>query len=145
MEMLLARNVEQKSRTLGRLYLNAFFECFTVEDVVRRDDPSTPANEGAKVDGETAIPAGTYPVVLQDSPKFGPDTLTLLNVPGFDYIRMHSGNTEKDTEGCLVVGSTRTETGVGDSRAALKALKAKVVPQLKAGERCSIRVVDVPR
>lgn len=137
MELMLARDQEQATRTLGRLYVDGRFECYTVEDVRRPD--------GVKVKGETAIPAGCYKLALRDSPRFGKDALWLLDVPGFEWILIHAGNTEKDTEGCLIVGRVRTATGVGESRLALQALRDKLLPLLKAGVACQIRVLDVPR
>ena len=82
-----------------------------------------------KVWGETAIPTGKYQLVFETSKKFGPQTLTLLNVPGFEAIRIHSGNTEEDTEGCLIVGYQLTATNIirpGSTRPCLKDLKEKV-------------------
>src|SRR6185369_5881971 len=144
MELMLARDQLQTARTLGRLYLDGRFFCFTVEDVERVDpNPATPENE-AKVAGETAIPIGLYRLKLEDSPKFGKETLTLCDVPGFTVIRIHAGNTEKDTEGCIIVGLQRTPTGVASSRDALKALRDELVPRLRSGEACHIRVLDVP-
>lgn len=87
--------------TLGRLYIDGRFECFTLEDEYRGDDPSK------KVKAETAIPCGTYPLKLTHSPRFGRVLPLVENVPGFVGIRIHAGNDADDTEGCLLVGTSR--------------------------------------
>ena len=92
--------------------------CYTLEDPIR----------DAKIHGKTAIPAGSYRVVLQNSPRFGPDTITLLDVPNFQHIRIHAGNSVDDTEGCPLVGLELSENGLkgGTSAPALRILKALV-------------------
>ena len=127
MEITVKRMKFYKEGTIGQMYLDGEFFCFTLEDVVR-EVPGEPV-EKWKVPGETAIPTGKYQVVLQNSPHFGHDTPTLLKVPGFDYIRIHSGNTDKDTEGCLILGYRTTETGkiaYGSTRPAVRDLKEKL-------------------
>jgi len=92
--------------------------CYTLEDPVR----------DVKIQGKTAIPAGTYRVTLENSPKFGPDTITLHNVPDFTSIRVHGGTTVEHTDGCPLVGLELSETGLepGTSQPALRILKALV-------------------
>lgn len=80
--------------TLGELYLDGEFFCFTLEDTVR----------DCKVPGETAIPEGSYEVLVTNSPRFKRKLPLLINVPGFDGIRIHPGNSAEDTSGCLLVG-----------------------------------------
>lgn len=99
--------------------------CLTLEDAIRAP--------GVKVPGQTCIPPGRYRLRLITSPKFGPDTPSLDDVPGFTAIRIHAGNVIEDTEGCLVVGDTRsrlvaTRPWIGRSRIAL----ARFVHLLKA-------------
>jgi hypothetical protein len=82
--------------TVGKLSVNGAFFCFTLEDRVR---------EGAiKVEGTTAIPEGHYGVDLTFSPKFQKVMPLLRNVPRFEGVRIHTGNTSKDTDGCVLVG-----------------------------------------
>lgn len=84
--------------TIGRLYVDDVYECYTLEDKVRE--------AGVKVPNETAIPTGTYKVVVDHSIHFGKDLPHILNVMGFEGVRIHSGNTDKDTEGCILLGDT---------------------------------------
>lgn len=124
MRLILERYDCDDGRTIGKLFVESRFFCWTLEDPIRMDpDPSTPENE-AKIPGRTAIPAGVYQLTFEDSPKFGPDTLTLLGVPGFTHIRIHAGNTPEDTEGCILVGDQRSENAIHQSRQALRRLKA---------------------
>lgn len=81
--------------TLGDLYIDGVFECIVLEDVVRN---------GPKVPHETAIPEGKYEVRITWSPRFKRHLPLLIDVPGFDGIRIHPGNTVADTSGCLLTG-----------------------------------------
>ena len=82
------------------------FECFTLEDVVRP----------VKIPKETAIPAGTYEVAVTFSERFQRWLPLLLNVPNFEGVRIHPGNTAADTEGCILVGTARDTDLVTHSR-----------------------------
>ena len=112
MHLRLDRDWPDSERTIGRLYNDDAFLCYTLEDRVR------PAGE-AKVYGETAIPAGTYAVVLDYSPKFKRILPHVLNVPGFEGIRFHGGNTEADTLGCILVGMERDAARIHNCAPAL--------------------------
>ncbi len=96
--------------TAGKLYVDGRFFCYTLEDKIRP----------AKIKGETAIPYGTYQVLLTHSPKFGKVVPLISDVPGFSGIRIHPGNTTADTEGCLLVGDSLSEdkTQLSGSRTA---------------------------
>ena len=143
-ELLLQRRPSVEDTTLGVLYRGTTFECYTLEDVIR-EIPGQPVDTW-KVRGKTAIPAGRYRIGLVTSPRFGPQTMTLLGVPGFDLIRIHAGNDDADTEGCLLVGRAVHEDPTGDggnlveSRAALAALKEKVVAAIAKGDAVWITV-----
>lgn len=86
--------------TIGNLYIENKIFCFTMEDVCRPN--------GEKIKGQTAIPFGKYKIGLRYSPKFskkyGHDMLWIMDVPQFEYILIHPGNTRFHTEGCLLVG-----------------------------------------
>lgn len=91
-----------RDATAARLDFNGDRFGFIIEDVDRGlnqfDDLAD--IEAVKVRGLTAIPAGRYRIGLRDSPKHGKDTLYLIDVPGFEYIDIHPGNTAADTMGC---------------------------------------------
>ena len=119
--LLLQREPSDDQKTFGTLYIDDEYECETLEDVVR----------DAKIKGETAIPAGRYRITLENSPKFGPGTITVNDVPGFSGVRIHAGNTHKDTHGCPLVGQDRDDAGLVRSRPALAALKPKIAAALQ--------------
>ncbi len=142
LELLLQRHPTVKATTLGRLSVDAVEQCDTLEDVIR-EVPGEPVVSW-KIPKQTAIPAGRYRLTLVTSPKFGPETLSIEGVPGFADIRIHAGNVDEDTEGCVLVGMAATDLGDGGevvhSRAALAALKALIVPRLEAGEEGWIEI-----
>lgn len=102
--------------TIGELSINGKFQCYTLEDIER----------DVKVYGATAIPKGTYKVIITFSNRFKRLLPEILNVPDFKGVRIHSGNSPEDTEGCLLVGNTRGIDFVGESRKAFQALFAKL-------------------
>ncbi|MCI0408879.1 MAG: DUF5675 family protein [Acidobacteria bacterium] len=143
MHLRLQRRFTIKDTTLGELYVDDLPVCDTLEDPIR-EVLGKPVSEW-KIAGKTAIPAGTYRLYLANSPKFGPDTISLEEVPGFSLIRIHAGNDDADTEGCILVGTAVLDpTGDGgnlsNSRVALKSLKEMVVPVLQAGEVVPITI-----
>ncbi len=132
MELVLKRTRLRDTITTGQLYVDGEYFCFTLEDKVR-EVQGEPV-EKWKVKHETAIPYGSYKVTLENSPKFGPETLTLLNVPGFTGIRMHAGNTQFDTDGCIVLGYKVRADGIiipNTTRPAVNDLKALVRKSLE--------------
>lgn len=116
LKMVLTRNKSTDKSTIGQLEVNGIFQCFTLEDVVR----------DKKIYAQTAIPAGTYEVVISYSNRFKRMLPLLLNVPNFAGVRIHSGNTAEDTEGCILVGNKKGTDTVLESRAAFNALFAKL-------------------
>lgn len=125
MELKLVRDVRGTDCTLGKLFVDGAFDCYTVEDVVRPD--------GEKIHGKTAIPEGRYRVSVSRSPRFGRDLPLLENVPNFEGVRIHPGNTAADTEGCIIPGRIRRPDGVGESRLAFDKLFAALKDELAQG------------
>lgn len=136
--MILERLQLDPDVTIGALSIDGDFECWIVEDSVR-EVAGQPASAW-KVPGQTAIPRGTYKVTITPSNRFKRDLPLLLNVPGFDGIRIHPGNTSADTEGCLLPGKTRLRKSVGYSQAAFDALFIKLKSAHGKGEPISIEV-----
>lgn len=139
MNLLLQRHPTVHDTTLGELFVDGVNSSDTLEDAIR-EVPGEPVASW-KIPGQTAIPAGRYPLKLVDSQRFGPDTISIEDVPGFDAIRIHGGNWAADTHGCVLVGTADPNGGsLAHSQLALKALKAVLVPRLKAGEDSWIEV-----
>jgi hypothetical protein len=110
--------------TLGRLYINDVYLCNTLEDVCRdlnKDGDLDDAGE-TKVMHQTAIPSGTYKMIISMSNRFKKMMPEILKVKGFEGIRIHSGNTDADSSGCILVGLTRTRNSIGESRNAFMKL-----------------------
>lgn len=117
MEILIKRKYKGDTYTIGDLFVNGRFICNTIEDKVRI------LNEYEdKVYGETAIPEGIYHVKLTYSPKFKKVLPEILNVQFFKGIRIHAGNSEKDSEGCIIVGENKVKGKVVNSRKTLEKL-----------------------
>jgi|APDOM4702015159_1054818.scaffolds.fasta_scaffold64450_2 hypothetical protein len=114
MKLKLERTKKASGYTEGRLYLNGKYFCDTIEDRVR---PT-----GEKVYGQTAIPEGSYQLVVNESARFKKQMPLLLDVPNFKGIRIHSGNTASDSEGCILVGVKAGDGVVGQSRITFTAL-----------------------
>jgi hypothetical protein len=133
----LDRSEYGENSTVGDLYIEGVWEAATLEDYVR---------EGPKVPGETAIPTGEYEVLLTHSPRFKRVLPLLVDVPGFDGVRIHPGNTHNDTEGCLLVGENLIRhDGVPfltKSRAAFDRLYDKLRAAAARGERLWIEVIS---
>lgn len=132
LELHLERDMMLPNRTLGKLSINGVHECFICEDAVRP----------TKIHGQTAIPAGRYEIIIRLSPTFKRELPLLLNVPNYEGVLIHSGNTEADTKGCLLPGRTRNETGVYGSRPATNDLILKIRTALNEGRRVFITIVN---
>ena len=119
MELKLRRIARKEKYTIGRLYIDGEYFCDTIEDKDRglRQDLPLSVNRKRKVQNETAIPTGRYRVTLGvKSPKMSKRPAydfcdgyvpRLINVPAFDGILIHIGNTERDSAGCIIVGQNK--------------------------------------
>ena len=106
MNVVLWRKYRQEGFTIGRLYVDGKFFCHMLEDEDRGLMQNMNVGEimTAKIKGATAIPIGDYKIVRQWSPRFKKILPSILNVKGFAGVRMHGGNTSKDTDGCPLFG-----------------------------------------
>jgi len=128
MELELTRSVKTNKSTIGELTVNGVFECFILEDKERGLRKDMPISEliVMKIKARTAIPTGRYEIVVSFSDKFQKMLPLLLDVPAFAGIRIHPGNTDANTEGCLLPGKTKSPDMIGSSRVAFTALFDKI-------------------
>lgn len=105
MKITVKREFFSDSETLGSMFINDKFFCYTLEDFDRKLQANQSSSEIAfkKIYGRTAIPAGEYRVILSLSNRFKRIMPEVLNVKGFAGIRIHGGNTHENTEGCILV------------------------------------------
>ena len=120
MKLTLKRIALRPTYTIGKLYIDDAYFCDTLEDTVRDTNKSGKFDNGEqKIKGKTAIPYGTYEIKWTYSPRFKKYTPQLMNVPSFEGIRVHAGNTSADTEGCLILGENKQGGKVLNSRATI--------------------------
>tara|TARA_X000001388_G_C2185479_1_gene105349 strand:+ start:120 stop:725 length:606 start_codon:yes stop_codon:yes gene_type:complete len=145
MKLQVVRTQLGKDATNGLLFIDGIFECYTLEDQY----------QAVKVMHETCIPEGTYEIKFRTVggfdkkykakyPELHRGMLWIQDVPGFEYILIHQGNTDEHTSGCLIVGDSQQDLDVnfngmvGSSANAYKKLYPKVSAQLLAGNEVTI-------
>ena len=116
MKIEVKRLYKTENSTIGELTIDGKFECYTLEDKER----------DVKIKGETAISKGTYKVIINQSNRFKKLLPLLLNVPNFDGVRIHPGNSNHDTEGCILVGQSISKDYISKSRKAFEKLFKKM-------------------
>ena len=99
MNLELERKEFYPDRCIGGLYIDGTYFCYTLEDTDRKLE-----EDGIKIPKQTAIPRGKYKVIINHSNRFKRDMPLLLDVPQFEGIRIHAGNTPENTEGCILLG-----------------------------------------
>ena len=134
MELKLNRIFLGSSATIGELYIDKKYIADTLEDRVR--------SEGEKVYGKTAIPEGTYEMVLSYSPRFKKILPEILNVPNFTGIRIHSLNKAEDSEGCIGVGewNGKDTNWISNSRIAFNELMSLLQKAANNKEKITITI-----
>lgn len=133
MKLIVKRIYKSENYTIGDLFIDGFFFCNTIEDKVRELPelcPNTPKGLDCKCVGkvyaETAIPSGIYKLTITYSPKFKRYLPLINDVPHFIGIRIHSGTTEKDSAGCIIVGKNTIKGKVTQSRDTLTRLIQRI-------------------
>ena len=135
MKLLLHRQIFSDKSSVGTLYVNGLKECHTLEDRDRHLEEG-----GEKVYGETAIPRNTYKVVITYSNRFKQPMPLLVDVPQFEGIRIHPGNTAEDTHGCILVGVGIGQDILYNSRQAYERLFNKLEAAEALGEEIEIEI-----
>jgi len=153
MKILVLRFTDTGDATIGALYLNGIFQCYTCEDEER----------DIKLKGETRVPNGIYNVTLRREggfhnrykEKFGrkhkgmlaisnkPDYWIVKDGMSFQYVLIHIGNTDDNTDGCLLVGNQATKSTVGSSTDAYRVLYPKIANAIVRGEKVTIEYRDI--
>lgn len=132
MQIKVVRQVFTGNSTIGQMFVDGKFECFTLEDMVRP----------VKIAKETAIPAGSYKMTLRMSPHFKVRTPALDKVPNYENVLIHFGNDKSNTDGCILVGQSKSVDFIGSSMAAFKALMPKLEAAVARGEPLGIEIVE---
>lgn len=142
MKILIKRRYIGSEYTIGSMFLNDTYFCDTLEDVVRdhnKDGVLNGPNEN-KLNGKTAIPYGEYKVIVNESPRFKRRLPRLLDVPHFDGILIHRGNTHEDTSGCILVGENKVKGKVINSAKYELELVRIIEDTARRGEKITIRI-----
>lgn len=138
MKLLLKRIYLGENYTIGKLYIDGVYFCDTLEPpVVDKDKSGKFEGDEKKVYGHSAIPYGIYKVVITLSSRFRRWLPLLLNVPHFEAIRIHSGNTVEDTHGCILVGQNKIKGQVVNSRST----EIELMKVLKGQKEITIEIV----
>ena len=133
MKLTLKRIFKGENYTIGRLYLNGCYLCDTLEDKVRINN----CNCEDKIYGKTAIPEGEYRIEMIYRASNNVLTPLLIDVPCFTSILIHAGNTQYDTDGCILVGQNKVKGKVLSSKRTFNNL----VRILKEEENKSIEIL----
>ena len=147
MELVLKRIAKKRDYTIGQLFVkeDVIDEYSTGEKLTYLCDTLEPtwrdyAKGARKIKGKSAIPEGRYPVVITYSPTIKQWLPLLVNVPRFSGIRIHAGNTAKDTQGCILVGLNLKKGMVLNSRKYVEIIKSKIVEAKNKGEAVWIEI-----
>lgn len=121
--------------TLGKLFANGLFLCNTCEDADRFLEKG-----GKKLDGITAIPRGVYDVGVTFSNRFQKPLPQLFDVPGYSGVRIHGGNKAEDSQGCILVGQVRTNTGIAKCAESLQRIISMIEDCDDSGGKATIEI-----
>ena len=117
--------------TIGKIFFNGVMLCYTLEREVKERDR------------KPAIPLGTYKLIVDDSTRFKCPMPHILDVPGYEGIRIHKGNTDADTEGCILLGMTWAGTDfIGSSHTAFDNFFTLVQTLLSQGQELELQVSE---
>ena len=138
MQIVVKRKTFTDTATLGEMFIDGVFTAYTLEDKDRWDSTDD-CDCSKKVNGETCIPYGQYKAILSHSAHFGKDLPHILDVPCFEGIRIHSGNTDIDTDGCVLIGAETNNTNrIWNCAGVL----SQLIEKLQGVEDCSIEIMN---
>lgn len=154
MELSVQRLWKKEGYTIGKLLIDGTFFCNTLEDKDRNLQSTMTLEEVRKIKkaGVTAIPSGTYNVRMDIvSPKYSKNSWYLQNcngsrmprlenVPGYDGVLIHPGNTAADTEGCILVGKNDVKGMVTKSKEYFLQLYKKMHEAYRKGEKIVLNI-----
>jgi hypothetical protein len=117
MKLKVVRETKNDICTIGSLFINDVFFCYTLEDKDRglKQSDSLLFIQTKKIFGLTAIPLGFYKLTVNQSPKFKRMLPRILNIKGFDGVLMHRGNSADHSLGCILVGYQKGDNAIFDS------------------------------
>ena len=141
MELTLVRKIFNETSTEGNLLVNGKWFCHVIEDRVRAK-PGEWKKE-FKVYGKTAIPYGTYPVLVTWSTRFQRMLTGIFNVPDFEGIRIHNGRNETSSAGCLIVSNKAGNGFVENDKTAMNLL-CHLVEAAQQKEKVFINIIPAP-
>lgn len=141
MKLELKRIALKPNYTIGKLFINGTYYCDTIEDKVIDLNKNGKFDDGlSKVMHQTAIPYGTFKVVVNYSPKFKRELPRLLDVPYFEGILIHNGNDQNSSSGCIIVGENKAVGKVTNSTFYMNNLTARIKDAQNKGETITITI-----
>lgn len=141
MKLELKRIALKPNYTVGKLFINGTYYCDTIEDKVIDLNKNGKFDDGlTKVMHQTAIPYGTFKVVVNHSPKFNRELPRLLDVPYFEGILIHNGSDQNSSSGCIIVGENKTVGKVTNSTFYMNNLTARIKDAQNKGETTTITI-----
>lgn len=141
MKLELKRIALKPNYTIGKLFINGTYYCDTIEDKVIDLNKNGKFDDGlSKVMHQTAIPYGTFKVMVNYSPKFKRELPRLLDVPYFEGILIHNGNDQNSSSGCIIVGENKTVGKVTNSTFYMNNLTARIKDAQNKGETTTITI-----
>lgn len=141
MKLELKRIALKPNYTIGKLFINGAYYCDTIEDKVIDLNKNGKFDDGlTKVMHQTAIPYGTFKVVVNYSPKFKRELPRLLDVPYFEGILIHNGSDQNSSSGCIIVGENKTVGKVTNSTFYMNNLTARIKDAQSKGETTTITI-----
>jgi hypothetical protein len=140
MKLLVNRTTFTANSTIGEFFIDGTFFSYCLEPTDRRltDGMTLEHIAAIKIPDQTCIPTGTYDVISYPSPRWGIPVPLLVNVPGFAEIEIHVGNYPHDTDGCLLLGSTKDVDIIGNSATTITTFYGLFFAALQNGDTVTI-------